>query len=186
MHGHADDMKSDSTKNRQGLVIVITGDGKGKTTSALGQALRALGHERKVLLIQFLKQGCFGETEALSRFPNIDIKQFGRAVFVDPQNPQPIDYEYAQQGMKTAIEAMTSLEYDLVILDEINVAVHFGLITVDEVTQLIKNRRPEIDLVLTGRYAASQLIDLADTVSEIRNVKHHFEQGTKARDGIEF
>ncbi|MGE5417422.1 MAG: cob(I)yrinic acid a,c-diamide adenosyltransferase [Acidobacteriota bacterium] len=186
MHQHTDNVQSEKIEHKQGLVIVITGNGKGKTTSALGQALRALGHDQKVLFLQFLKQGNFGEIEAINRFPNIEVRQFGRSDFVDPQHPQPIDYEFAGQGLRAAIDALADAGYDLVVLDEINVAVHFGLLIVDEVVDLIKRKRPEIDLVLTGRHAVPQVIELADTVSEIVDVKHHITHGIKARAGIEF
>ncbi|MGE5404956.1 MAG: cob(I)yrinic acid a,c-diamide adenosyltransferase [Candidatus Saccharibacteria bacterium] len=186
MHGHSNDMQASNKREDRGLVIVLTGNGKGKTTSAMGQAMRALGHNCRVLLIQFLKHGEFGEIKAISRLPNIDIMQFGREQFVDPKNPHQDDYKYAEQGMRAAQEAVTRGDYDMVILDEINVALHFGLIKAEQVTSLIKDKRPGINLILTGRHALPEVIKLADTVSEIEDIKHHSELGAKARAGIEF
>lgn len=174
-------------KFNKGLVIVITGNGKGKTTAAMGQALRALGHGFKVLVIQFMKGKKYGEVLCAEKLlPNLKIIPCGLDSFVMKDNPAPVDIELARQGLKLAREALESREYRMVILDEINVALDFKLIALDEVLDLIKNKPSEIDLILTGRYAAPEIIEVADTVSEVREIKHHYSQGIKERAGIEF
>lgn len=172
---------------QRGLVIVYTGDGKGKTTAAMGQALRALGHGFKVLAVQFMKGKKYGEVLCAEKLlPNLKIIPCGLDSFVMKDNPAPVDIELARQGLKLAKEALASKEYQMIILDEINVALDFKLIPLEEVLDLIRNKPDEIDLVLTGRYAPQQIIDLADTVSEVKEIKHHYSKGIKERAGIEF
>lgn len=171
----------------KGIVMVITGNGKGKTTAAMGQALRALGHGFKVLVIQFMKGKKYGEVLCAEKLlPNLKIIPCGLDSFVMKDNPAPIDIELARQGLKLAREAIASGEYQMIILDEINVALDFKLIPLEEVLDLIRNKPDKIDLVLTGRYAPQEIIDLADTVSEVKEIKHHYEKGVKERAGIEF
>jgi len=171
----------------KGIVMVITGNGKGKTTAAMGQALRALGHGFKVLVIQFMKGKKYGEVLCAEKLlPNLKIIPCGLDSFVMKDNPAPIDIELARQGLKLAREAIESGEYQMIILDEINVALDFKLIPLEEVLDLIRNKPDKIDLVLTGRYAPQEIIDLADTVSEVKEIKHHYEKGVKERAGIEF
>lgn len=171
----------------KGIVLVYTGNGKGKTTAAMGQALRALGHGFKVLVIQFMKGKKYGEVLCAEKLlPNLKIIPCGLDSFVMKDNPAPVDIELARQGLKLAKEAIASGEYQMVILDEINVALDFKLIPLEEVLDLIRNKPDEIDLVLTGRYAPQEIIDLADTVSEVKEIKHHYSQGVKERAGIEF
>jgi cob(I)alamin adenosyltransferase len=171
----------------KGIVIVITGNGKGKTTAAMGQALRALGHGFKVLVIQFMKGKKYGEVLCAEKLlPNLKIIPCGLDSFVMKDNPAPVDIELARQGLKLAKEAIASGEYQMVILDEINVALDFKLIPLEEVLELIRNKPDSIDLVLTGRYAPQEVIDLADTVSEVKEIKHHYAKGIKERAGIEF
>lgn len=171
----------------KGIVMVITGNGKGKTTAAMGQALRALGHGFKVLVIQFMKGKKYGEVLCAEKLlPNLKIIPCGLDSFVMKDNPAPVDIELARQGLKLAKEAIASGEYQMIILDEINVALDFKLIPLEEVLDLIRNKPDKIDLVLTGRYAPQEIIDLADTVSEVKEIKHHYEKGVKERAGIEF
>ena len=171
----------------KGIVLVYTGNGKGKTTAAMGQALRALGHGFKVLVIQFMKGKKYGEVLCAEKLlPNLKIIPCGLDSFVMKDNPAPVDIELARQGLKLAKEALASKEYQMVILDEINVALDFKLIPLEEVLDLISNKPDEIDLVLTGRYAPQEIIDLADTVSEVKEIKHHYSKGIKERAGIEF
>ncbi len=171
----------------KGIVIVYTGNGKGKTTAAMGQALRALGHGFKVLVIQFMKGKKYGEVLCAEKLlPDLKIIPCGLDSFVMKDNPAPVDIELARQGLKLAKEALASKEYQMVILDEINVALDFKLIPLEEVLDLIRNKPDEIDLVLTGRYAPQEIIDLADTVSEVKEIKHHYTKGIKERAGIEF
>jgi cob(I)alamin adenosyltransferase len=172
---------------RKGLVLVITGNGKGKTTSALGQALRAIGHGYRVCMVQFMKGKQYGEIIAAEKYlPNFKVFQYGLDSFVMRENPAPIDVELARQGLEIARRLIRSDEYDLVILDEINVAVDFKLIPLEEVLELVRTKPPELDLVMTGRYAPEELRELADMVSEVREIKHHYAAGIKSREGIEF
>ena len=174
-------------KYTKGLVFVYTGDGKGKTTAAMGQALRAIGHGLKILVIQFMKGKKYGEVLAAEKYlPGITICQSGLDSFVMRNNPAPVDIELAQQGLNMAKQAVTSGEYQMVILDEINVAMDFGLIPVDDVADMIKSKAQAVDLILTGRYAPPEIVELADTVCEVREIKHHYAKGIKERAGIEF
>ncbi|WP_088553216.1 cob(I)yrinic acid a,c-diamide adenosyltransferase [Calderihabitans maritimus] len=171
----------------KGLIQIYTGNGKGKTTAALGQALRAAGHGLRVYMLQFMKGSeNYGEVKISSLLPTFTIVQSGRHEFVSKENPDPIDIELAEQGLRLAREAIFSGRYDMVILDEINVALDFGLIDLERIIEIIKNKPPELDLILTGRYAPLELYELADLVSEIRDVKHHYYKGVKAREGIEY
>jgi cob(I)alamin adenosyltransferase len=180
-------MKETISKYERGLVFVYTGDGKGKTTAAMGQALRAIGHGFKVLMLQFMKGRKYGEVLACEKYiPGLNICQCGLDSFVMRKNPAPVDVEMAQQGLKMAKEAISSGDYRMVILDEINVAMDFGLISVDDVVAMIKEKAPSVDLILTGRYAPPEIVELADTVSEIKEIKHHYTAGIKERAGIEF
>jgi len=175
------------SKYSKGLVFVFTGNGKGKTTAAMGQALRAVGHDLKVLVIQFMKGKKYGEVLAAEKYlPNITIYQCGLDSFVMRGNPAPVDVELAVQGLNIARKALSSGEYNMVILDEINVALDFKLISVDDVSEMIKSKAPSVDLFLTGRYAPPEIVELADTVSEIQEIKHHYSAGIKERAGIEF
>jgi len=174
-------------KYSRGLVIVLTGDGKGKTTAALGQALRALGHGLKVLVVQFMKGKKYGEVLAAEKYlPNLTTLQCGLDSFVMKNNPAPVDIELARQGLNLAKKAISSGEYNMVILDEINVALDFKLISLEDVLEMIKNRPSNVDVILTGRYAPPEIIEIADTVSEVKEIKHHYAQGFKERAGIEF
>lgn len=174
-------------KYSKGLVFVFTGNGKGKTTAAMGQALRAVGHGLKVLVIQFMKGKKYGEVLAVEKYlPDITIYRCGLDSFVMRGNPAPIDVELAVQGLNIAKKELSSGEYNMVILDEINVALDFKLLSIDDVVDMIKNKPPSVDMILTGRYAPPEIIAVADTVSEIQEIKHHYSAGVKERAGIEF
>ncbi|MDD3249383.1 MAG: cob(I)yrinic acid a,c-diamide adenosyltransferase [Smithellaceae bacterium] len=178
--------KTAAPKNR-GLVIVITGDGKGKTTSAFGQALRAVGQGYRVYIMQFMKGRQYGESVAAQKYlPGLTVRHSGLDSFVMRDNPAPVDIELARKGFELAKKAIASGLYDMVILDEINVAVDFKLISLAELISVITSRPPGLDLILTGRYAAKEVIRLADTVSEIKDIKHHYAAGIKGRAGIEY
>lgn len=180
-------MESTATTAKRGLVMVITGNGKGKTTSAFGQALRAIGQGYKVCMIQFMKGRKYGEVIAGEKYlPDLTFYQFGLDSFVMRDNPAGVDVQMARQGFEKAKEVVSSGEYDMVILDEINVAVDFGLIPEEEVLQLIKNKPSHVDLLLTGRYASEKLREIADMVSEVTEIKHHYNAGIKDRAGIEY
>jgi cob(I)alamin adenosyltransferase len=170
----------------RGTIQIYTGDGKGKTTAALGAALRAVGHGRRVAIIQFMKGRPYGELEAAKRLAGLVIEQFGRDEFVDPRHPDPQDVMHAENGWRRAQELVREADLDMLILDEINVAVSFKLIPLEQVISFMKNKPSRLELILTGRYAAAEMIELADTVTEMREVKHHYASGVKARKGIEF
>lgn len=174
-------------KYNKGIVFVYTGNGKGKTTAALGLALRALGHGCKVFVVQFMKGRDYGEVLSAKQFlPNLIIYQSGLDSFVMKDNPSPVDIELARQGLEVAKKAITSGEFDMVILDEINVALDFKLVPLEEVVELIKTKPPELDLGLTGRYAPPEIIELADLVTEMVEIKHPYHQGAPARKGFEY
>ena len=179
--------KKPTVKTDRGLVIIITGNGKGKTTAAFGQALRAIGQGYRVFILQFMKGRKYGEFIAAEKYlPHLTIRMSGLDSFVMRDNPAAIDIELAQKGLAAAKKAIVGGKYDMVILDEINVALDFKLIALPEVIELIKNKPPALDLILTGRYAAPEIIELADTVSEVKDVKHHYSKGIKDRAGIEY
>lgn len=180
-------LKKVAVKKSKGLVIVITGNGKGKTTAAFGQALRAIGQGYKVFVLQFMKGRKYGEFIAAEKYlPNLTIKMSGLDSFVMRDNPAAIDIELAQKGLDIARKAINSGKYDMVILDEINVALDFKLIKLKDVIGLIKKRPQALDIILTGRYAPKEIIGLADTVSVVEEVKHHYNAGIKDRAGIEY
>ena len=171
----------------RGLVIVITGNGKGKTTAAFGQALRTVGQGYRVFIMQFMKGRDYGEFVAAEKYlPRLTIRRSGLDSFVMRDNPAPVDIELARQGFESAKKAVVSGKYHMVILDEINVAIDFKLIPLEDVIELIKNKPPALDLILTGRYAAKAIVKLADTVSEVKEIKHHYAAGIKDRAGIEY
>ncbi|MBN2178269.1 MAG: cob(I)yrinic acid a,c-diamide adenosyltransferase [Deltaproteobacteria bacterium] len=174
-------------KHEKGLVMVLTGNGKGKTTSALGQAIRAIGHGFKVSMIQFMKGRKYGEIIAAEQYlPDFKVENYGLDSFVMKDNPAPVDIELAQKGLERARELIMSEGYDMIILDEINVVIDFKLISLEEVLEIIKNKPPKLNLVLTGRYAPAEIIEIADMVSEVKEIKHHYAAGIKDRAGIEF
>jgi len=180
-------IKEVADKFKKGLVIVNTGNGKGKTTAAFGQALRAVGHGYKVYVIQFMKGRQYGEFNAAAEFlPHLTVRLVGLDSFVMRENPAPVDIEMAREGFTLAKQVIASGEYDMVILDEINVAVDFKLIPLADLIELIKNKPPTLDLILTGRYAHPDIIELADTVTEMKEIKHHYTAGVKDRAGIEY
>ncbi len=179
--------ESDSRKLHQGRVQVYTGNGKGKTTASLGLAFRAAGHGLRVGILQFMKGSTvYGELEAARRMvPEISIEQVGRDTFVSRDNPDPEDRRMAREGFEKAKKMVLSGDYDLVILDELNCAVDFGLIPVEEVAELIRSKPRSTELVLTGRNAHPDIVALADLVTEMREIKHYYHAGQPARRGIE-
>ncbi|UCG92272.1 MAG: cob(I)yrinic acid a,c-diamide adenosyltransferase [candidate division WOR-3 bacterium] len=169
------------------MIQIYTGSGKGKTTAALGLALRAVGHGLKVIMIQFMKgQINYGELESAKQLPNFTIEQYGRPDFVNLEKPDKEDVRLARQALRRAKDVIESKNFDIIILDEINVAVSFGLIKLGDVIELMKNTPRKTELILTGRYMPPEFHDYADLISEIREVKHHFQAGTPARKGIEY
>lgn len=170
-----------------GLVQVYTGNGKGKTTAALGVALRAAGHRLKVLMVQFLKGGiAYGELSAAKKLaPYLKIVPAGRECFVDKRNPDPADIRCARKGWILAERAVFGGEYAVVILDEIHVAVKYGLVPLEALAGLIKNKPAGVELILTGRYAHPEVVRLADLVTEMKEKKHYYRKGVESRVGID-
>jgi cob(I)alamin adenosyltransferase len=170
-----------------GLVQVYTGDGKGKTSAAFGAALRAIGRGLRVYIIQFIKGGFdYGELHVVKKLPNLKLAAFGRGKFVTEVSPHEEDVKLAEEALKLAKEVIGSGQYDIVVLDEINVALNLKLVTVDEALQLIKNRPKHVELILTGRYAPMQIVEVADLVTEMNEIKHPFTEGVTPRKGIEY
>ena len=171
----------------QGLVQIFTGEGKGKTSAALGVVLRALGHGLSAYIVFFMKGDYpYGEFRILSELPNVDMARFGFRTFCNPNNVKPEEREQARQALTAAREAMLSGNYDLVVLDEVNVAVAWKLVELDEVIRLIEDKPPDVELILTGRYADTKLIQLADLVTECLKIKHPYDEGVVARRGVEY
>ena len=177
----------DRTSLERGLVQVYTGNGKGKTTAALGLSLRAIGRGLKVIFFQFMKGQSYGELESVKRLsPDLTIIQLGRDGFVDRKYPEPRDYQLARAGVQLASEAISSGKYDIVVLDEMNCIVDFNLVKIEELISLIDSKSETLELVITGRNAHPDIIERADLVTEMKEVKHCFNAGQDARIGIEF
>ena len=166
---------------------IFTGSGKGKTSAALGVMLRALGHGLRVHIIFFMKGNFpYGERNMLPQLPNVSFQSFGHEHFVDPQNVQVEEREQASEALQAARAAIDSGKFDLVVLDEVNVAVAWKLIEVEDLLKLIDEKPQNVELILTGRHADQRLIERADLVTEMVEVKHPYQKGIKARKGIEY
>ncbi len=174
----------------KGLVIVYTGGGKGKTTAALGMALRAVGHNQKICIIQFIKGSWhYGELNSLKRLePEVELVRMGKGFvgIIDDKSPREEHEKIAKEGIKVSKEKIQSKKYDIIILDEVNYAVNLGLIELNDVLDLIKTKPSELNLVLTGNHAKPEIIEVADLVTEMREIKHPFKSGIKAKKGIDF
>ena len=170
----------------KGYVQVYTGDGKGKSTAAFGLALRAAGAGLRVFIAQFAKGRKASEHKAFERFPDlITVNQYGTERFIRGK-PAKEDIEAAKAGLRDVHAALSSGEYDVVILDEANIATHFGVLSVDEILDVIDKKPPDMELIITGRKAHERVIEHADLVTEMVEVKHYYQQGADAREGIEF
>lgn len=166
---------------------VYTGNGKGKTTAAFGLALRAIGRGLKVYVIQFIKGGFdYGELYIADKLPNLKLKAFGRGKFVTKKPAEKEDVKLAEEALALAEKVIKSGEYDIVILDEINVALDLKLIKTEKVVELMKSKPRHVELILTGRYAPKEIIEIADLVTEMKEIKHPFNKGQQARKGIEY
>lgn len=168
-----------------GLIQIYTGSGKGKTTAALGLAMRAAGHGFRVAIVHFMKIWNYGEVKSLEKL-GIDLFRYGTTELIDPKNPSPIDFEQANEAIKKAEELVKKGNYDILILDEINVAVDFNLIPLMRVVNLLEKKPDNLELVITGRNCPKELIERADLVSVIDDMKHPYSKGLEARKGIEF
>lgn len=173
-------MEGDNT-----VIQIYTGNGKGKTTAALGLALRASGAGLKVYICQFIKGKDYSELKALRSLKNITVEQFGRGCFIAGK-PSKKDVEVARTGLDKIKQIIAEKKYDMIILDEINIAVKLKLLAYEEVVRMMKKVSPRCELILTGRFAHPQFIRCAHLVSEIRERKHYYRQGKKARVGIEY
>ncbi|NWG04298.1 MAG: cob(I)yrinic acid a,c-diamide adenosyltransferase [Syntrophaceae bacterium] len=172
---------------KKGLIQVYTGNGKGKTTAALGLALRAVGHGLKVLMVQFMKGNVqYGELESAKKLsPLFTIKQVGRETFISKSNPDLKDLQLAREGFEIAKRKIQNKEYDIVILDEINLAVDYDLIPLSEILKLMDSKPETVELILTGRNVKPEILERADLVTEMVDRKHYYEKGVPAREGIE-
>jgi cob(I)alamin adenosyltransferase len=177
------------TDVRRGLIIVNTGPGKGKTTAAMGTALRAVGQGMRVLMLQFLKGSWhYGELDAVKAFGDkFVMKQMGRGfVKVGPEKPDPEDVKMVEEAWAEGEKAIQSGEWDLVVLDEINYAISYGMLDPAKVVETLKKRPEMVHVILTGRNAHPTIVEAADTVTEMRQVKHAYEKGVMAQRGIEY
>ena len=176
--------------SEDGLVIVYTGKGKGKTTAALGMALRAIGYDHKVCMLQFIKGSWhYGEMDSSKKLePNFELIAVGKGFvgILDDNSSREEHEKYAAEALRICREKIFSEKYNVVILDEVNYAIDLGLIDVQAVTKIIKEKPSSLDLVLTGRDAKEEIIELADLVTEMKEIKHPFKSGIKAKKGIDF
>ena len=176
--------------SKDGLVIVYTGNGKGKTTAALGLALRAIGYEHKVCMLQFIKGSWhYGEMDSSKKLePNFELIAIGKGFvgILDDNSPREEHEKYAAEALRVCREKIFSEKYNVVILDEVNYAINLGLIDVQEIIKLIKEKPSNLDLVLTGRDVKDEIVELADLVTEMKEIKHPFKSGIKAKKGIDF
>jgi len=181
---------SDNAKIDKGLLIVYTGDGKGKTTAALGMTIRAVGYDWNVCIIQFVKGSWkYGELDGIKKLaPNVELNVMGEGFvgIIDDKKSFEQHRAAARKAYEMALGKITSGSFDLVILDELNVAISLGLISQDELEHLIKSKPEELHLVITGRGATKWLIDHADLVTEMKEIKHPFRKGILAQKGIDF
>lgn len=175
---------------KDGLVIVYTGNGKGKTTAALGMALRAIGYDHKICMIQFIKGSWhYGEMDSVEKLgSNFELIAVGKGFvgIIDDKSPKEEHEKIAQEAIKISKERIASKKYDLIILDEINYAVNLNLIKIEDVIGLIKNKPESLNLVLTGNHVKPEIIEIADLVTEMKEIKHPYQLGIKAKKGIDF
>ncbi len=172
-------------KKNKGYVHLYTGNGKGKTTAAIGLALRAAGAGKKVFIAQFVKGMHYSELDALKRFPEIEIRQYGLDCFIKNE-PTQKDIDAARTGLAEVTKVIAENSFDILILDEICIALYYHLFEEEEVVNLLKSRPKEMEIVLTGRYAPQSLYEIADLVTEMKEIKHYYNDGVEARKGIEF
>lgn len=177
-------MESTQEEEEKGYLQVYTGNGKGKTTAAFGLALRAAGAGKKVFIAQFVKGMHYSELDILPSIPGLTLKQYGRGCFIRSK-PTEEDISAARTGLKEVAEILKKGDYSLVVLDEANIALYYELFSFQELKEMIDSRSARVEVVVTGRYAPQELIDMADLVTEMREVKHYYSRGIEARRGIE-
>jgi len=170
----------------QGYIQVYTGNGKGKTTAAFGLALRAVGAGKKVYFAQFVKGKTYSEIETVTKYlPDITLKQYGRGCFIY-KDPAQEDIDAALVGLKEISEIISSANYDVVVLDEAIIAVYYRLFTIEQLIDVLNKKPEKTEIVITGRYAPKELLEIADLVTEMKEIKHYYQKGVEARKGIEF
>lgn len=169
----------------KGYIQLYTGNGKGKTTAAIGLALRAAGAGKRVFIAQFVKGMHYAEIDALKHFPQIELKQYGLECFI-VNKPTRDDIDAAWKGLEQVLKIIAENKTDVLILDEICIALHYHLFDVEEITALLKSKPDSMEIVMTGRYAPDELYEIADLVTEMKEIKHYYNQGVEARKGIEF
>lgn len=169
----------------KGTIHLYTGNGKGKTTAAIGAAIRAAGAGKTVFIAQFVKGMHYSELESLKLIPQIQVKQFGLDCFIKKE-PTQKDKDAAQKGLEEVNQIIRNKSYDMVILDEICIALYYKLIPTRVIVQLLKEKPTETEIILTGRYACKELIKTSDLVTEMKEIKHYYNKGIQARKGIEF
>ncbi|MTI47149.1 cob(I)yrinic acid a,c-diamide adenosyltransferase [Sporosalibacterium faouarense] len=167
-----------------GYTHIYTGNGKGKTTAALGLSLRAICSGKKVYFGQFVKGMKYNETKAVDHLPNFEIHQFGRNCFIY-NDPTQEDIDAARKGLEVCKKVLSEGKYDIVVLDELTIALYYKLFSVEETIDMLKNKASHVEVIITGRYAPQELIELADLVTEMQEIKHYYQKGVEAREGIE-
>jgi len=179
--------KVEKTKLVEGYIQIYTGSGKGKTTAAIGQAVRAAGFGLKTYIVQFMKEFPYSEINSLKHLKEcITIEQFGGDEFVYKKEPPgKIEMDKVQRGLAAAKAKMLSGKYDIIILDEVCVSIYFGLFSDEEILTFMKQKPENVELILTGRYCPDKLLDKADLVTEMNEVKHYYQEGVTSRKGIE-
>lgn len=169
-----------------GKIHIYTGNGKGKTTAAIGLAIRAVGAGYKVFIGQFVKSQIYSEIDFINKnIPQIETAQYGLDCFIINE-PTAEDIKAAKKGLEEITEKINSVKYDLIILDEITIALYYKLFSTEEVLTILKTKPKNCEIIITGRYAPKELIEIADLVTDMQEVKHYYNQGVKARKGIEF
>jgi cob(I)alamin adenosyltransferase len=177
-----------SQQLNRGIVTIFTGDGKGKTTAAIGTIVRAAGHGMRSFVVFFLKGRDFihGEMKSLAELPSVDLADFGQNGWVDKDKVSAENTKQAHLALEAAKQAMLSGGYNIIVLDEVNVALDYGLLKLEQVTGLIEKKPPNVELILTGRHADPRLVQMADLVTEMLMIKHPYSEGVEARQGIDY
>lgn len=174
----------ESEIDKKGYIHLYTGNGKGKTTAAFGLALRALCAGKRVYIGQFVKSMRYNETSIVDHFDNVTVEQLGIGCFLESK-PNERDREVAEEGLERCRKVIESGDFDLVVLDELTIAIYMKLLTTESVLQLLELTQPHPEIVITGRYAPQELIERADLVTDMREIKHYYQQGVLSRDGID-